>query len=123
MSHIVTIKEILVKDQNAVQEACRRLNLSEPVFGKTSLYGGNVEGLLIQLPNWTYPICCNLETGEIQYDNFKGNWGEQIFLDQFLQMYSVEKAKIEAERVGSSFCEEILENGDIVLEIEEGGRW
>ncbi len=121
MSHIVTIKQIQVKDQDAVQAACRRLNWSEPVFGKANLFEGKVEGLLVELPDWIYPICCNLETGEIQYDNYNGEWGEQVLLDRFLQLYGVEKARIEAEREGRSFCEELLENGEIVVEIEEGG--
>ena len=31
------------------------MGLAEPVHGKAKLYGGEVEGLLLQLPGWRYP--------------------------------------------------------------------
>ena len=50
----------------------------------------------MQLPQWTFPIVCNTSTGELKYDNYGGRWGQQCHLDQFLQAYAVEKARLEA---------------------------
>mgnify|MGYP000415727162 CR=1 FL=1 len=56
MSHVVTIKTQL-RDPTAIATACRRLNLTEPVHGTAQMYAGQtVEGLLVQLPGWKYPI-------------------------------------------------------------------
>lgn len=38
------------------------------------------------------PVVCQLQTGELHYDNFGGRWGQQQELDQFLQAYAVEKS-------------------------------
>ena len=55
MSHIVTLKTE-VRDAAAVRAACQRLNLPAPVQGKVRLFSGEVEGLAVQLPDWTYPV-------------------------------------------------------------------
>jgi hypothetical protein len=95
MSHIVTVKTE-VRDAAAVRAACRRLNLAEPVQGEVQLFSGKASGLAVQLPDWQYPICCDLSSGQVRYDNFSGHWGDQRHLDRFLQAYAVEKARVEA---------------------------
>ena len=119
MSHIVQIKT-QVRDAEAVRAACRRLGLAEPVLGTTRLFSGEVNGLAVQLPGWRYPAVCQLDTGQIQLDNFQGNWGEQKELDRFLQSYAVEKAKLEARKKGYSVTEQAFDNGNIRLQIIEG---
>ncbi|MEI8376434.1 MAG: hypothetical protein WCJ35_26760 [Planctomycetota bacterium] len=69
MSHIVQIQS-QIKDVAAVHAACQRLSLPAPVQGKTKLYGGEVEGLAVKLPDWTYPVICDLASGQVKYDNF-----------------------------------------------------
>lgn len=76
MSHIVTIKTE-IRDAAAIAAACRRLNLPEPVSGTTSLFSGNISGIAVQLPDWTYPVVCNLASGEVRFDNFNGTWKGQ----------------------------------------------
>jgi hypothetical protein len=76
MSHVVTI-ETKVRDPAAVTAACQRLGLGAPVHGTARLYSGEVSGLLVQLPGWTYPAVIDLETGEVRYDNFQGRWKRQ----------------------------------------------
>jgi len=76
LSHIVQIKT-QVRDAEAVRAACRRLGLAEPVQGTTRLYSSEVTGLAVQLPGWRYPAVCQLDTGQIQYDDFQGNWKGQ----------------------------------------------
>ena len=100
MSHIVQIST-QVRDPVAVQAACRRLNLPEPVQRTVKVFSDTVTGLAVQLPGWTYPIVCTTSTGELKYDNFQGHWGEQQELDGFLQAYAVEKARIEARKQGT----------------------
>ena len=73
MSHIVTIKTE-VRDTAAVRAACRRLSLTEPVEGKTKLFSGEAAGLAVQLPGWTYPVVCDVASGQVLFDNFEGRW-------------------------------------------------
>ena len=35
--------------------------------------GGKPTGDIVELPNWTYPVVCLLETGEVKYDSYKGH--------------------------------------------------
>jgi len=116
MSHIVTIA-VEVRDLAAIQSACQRLKLEEPVFGKAQLFEEEIEGILVKLPEWIFPVVCDLPTGTIHYDNFKGNWGEQKHLDKFVQTYSVEKATIEARRKGYHVTEQPFNDGSIKLTI------
>ena len=120
MSHIVQIKTE-VRDPVAVRAACDRLRLPQPVQGTHRLFSGEVAGLGVQLPEWRYPAVCQLESGEIRFDNYNGRWGEQQHLDRFLQIYAVEKAKIEARRRGNTCTEQQLADGSIKLTVNVGG--
>jgi hypothetical protein len=120
MSHIVTIKTE-VRDAVAVRAACHRLSLAEPIQGKTKLFSGEVEGLAVKLPDWVYPVVCNLPTGQLHYDNFNGRWGNQSQLNRFLQAYAVEKTKIEARKKGHAVVETPLSDGSIRLAIQVCG--
>ena len=120
MSHIVTIKT-QIRDAAAVRAACQRLRLPAPVDGTHQLYSSQATGLGVQLPDWSYLAVCQLETGEIKYDNFNGHWGEQRHLDAFLQGYAVEKARIEARRKGYACSEQTLQDGSIKLTVNVGG--
>ena len=120
MSHIVTIKTE-VRDANAVRSACGRRCLAQPVQGVHSLFSRKVTGLGVQLPEWRYPVVCDLPTGELHFDNYGGRWGKQHHLDSFLQNYAVEKAKIESRRQGHSVTEQQLADGSIKLTVNVGG--
>jgi len=116
MSHLVQIKT-KVHDPAAVTAACRRLGLSEPVHGITQLFSGEATGLLVKLPGWRYPAVIDTLTGTIKYDNYQGHWGEQTEIDRFLQMYAVEKAKLEARKKGYCVSEQVRQDGSIVIQI------
>jgi hypothetical protein len=118
MSHIVTI-ETKVHDPAAVTAACRRLHLPEPRQGTARLFSGDAAGLIIELPGWHYPAVINPLTGVIRYDNFNGHWGEQAQLNRFLQIYAVEKTKLEARKKGYAVQEQALQDGSICLHILE----
>ena len=120
MSHVLTIKTE-VRDAAAVRAACQRLHLPQPIQGTHTLFTSSATGLAVALPKWRYPAVCDLETGQVQYDNFNGHWGEQKHLDAFLQSYAVEKAKIEARRQGHVCTEQPLADGSIKLTISVGG--
>jgi len=75
----------------------------------------------VQLPDWKYPAVCQLDTGQIQYDNYAGRWGEQQHLDVFLQAYAVEVAKAEARRKGHLCTERQLADGSVKLTVNVGG--
>jgi hypothetical protein len=114
VSHIVTI-QTEVRDAVAVAAACRRLGLAAPQERTVKLFSGQATGLCVELPGWQYPVVCELSSGTLRYDNFSGRWGEQRHLDRFLQIYAVEKAKIEARRRGHSLTEKSLADGTIKL--------
>lgn len=121
ISHIVHI-EAKVRDPVAISSACSRLSLPEPVPGEHQLFTSRISGLAIQLPRWQYPIVCQIETGEIKYDNYEGRWGEPAQLDRFLQGYAVEVTKLEARRQGYSITEQALDDGSIRLTVQVGGH-
>ena len=121
MSHIVEIKTEL-RDGAAVAAACRRLALPEPAMGTAQLYGGQAEGLLVQLPDWLYPIVIDPSTGTVRYDNYGGIWGDEQPLHRFVQAYVVERSRIEARKKSYATTEQSLADGSIMVEIEVGGQ-
>ena len=120
MSHIVTIKT-QVRDSIAIQSACERLKLPAPVFGKARLFTSEATGWQVVLPNWKYPVVCETDRGEVKFDNFNGRWGDHAVLENFLQMYAVEKAKIEARKLGHSVSEQQVSDGSICVRIAVAG--
>lgn len=120
MSHIVHL-QTQIKDPAAVRAACQRLALPEPIQGTHRLFSGEVTGLAVQLPDWVYPVVANLATGQLRYDDFGGRWGDRQHLDRFLQMYAVEKCRIEARKAGRSVTEQTLADGSVKLTIQVSG--
>lgn len=120
MSHIVHIRT-QVRDMAAACAACRRLGLATPAQETVPLFSGQATGLAIRLPGWQYPAVFDLVGGNASYDNFSGHWGDQRELDKFLQMYAVERAKIEARKQGHSVTEQPLADGSIKLTIQVAG--
>jgi hypothetical protein len=119
MSHIVTIA-VEVRDLDAIKLACCRLGLGEPVFGKAELLERELEGVLVKLPEWVFPVVCDLDSGEVHFDNFNGKWGDRKYLDKFVQTYTVEKVRLESRRKGYSVIEQSLSNGSIKVSINTG---
>ncbi len=120
MSHVVSIKTEL-RDPTAVSAACRRLALPPPLLGTAELFSGQVTGVIVRLTAWTYPVVIDTTTGQVHYDNYNGAWGDQAQLDRFLQIYAVEKARIEARKKGHHVTEQSLVDGSIKLTIRVGG--
>jgi hypothetical protein len=120
LSHIVSIRTE-VRDAQAVAEACRRLGLPEPVTGTATLFSGEATGLVVKLPDWLYPVVFDPATGQVQYDNYEGVWGDRKHLDRFMQVYAVEKARLEARKRGHNVVEQSLPDGSIKLTIQMGG--
>jgi len=120
MSHTVVIKTE-VRDAAAVGAACRRLGLSEPTHGTFRLFASEATGLGVQLPDWVYPVIADLASGQLQYDNFGGRWGDQLHLNRFLQSYAVERARAEARKRGHLCTETALADGSIKLTIQVAG--
>ena len=120
MSHVVEIKTE-VRDEAAVKAACVRLQLPTPEHKTVRLFNATATGLCVQLPGWSYPVVANLATGQLQFDNYQGHWGEQKHLNSFLQAYAVEKARIEAWKKGHAVSETRLQDGSIRVTIRVGG--
>jgi hypothetical protein len=120
LSHVVAIRTE-IRDEQAVRAACTRLQLAAPEHKTVRLFNATATGLCVQLPGWQYPVVANLQTGQVQYDNYQGLWGEQKHLNSFLQGYAVEKAKLEARRKGHSVSETQLQDGSIRVTVKVGG--
>jgi hypothetical protein len=120
LSHIVEI-QTEVRDVEAVRAACQRLGLAAPQHETVQLFSGQVSGLAVRLPDWQYPLVCDVATGQVRLDDFNGRWGDRKHLDAFLQAYAVERAKLEARRKGYSTAEQALPNGSIRLTINVAG--
>ncbi len=120
MSHVVEIKTE-IRDEQAVRAACVRLQLAQPEHKTVRLFNATATGLCVQLPGWNYPVVCDTQTGQLQYDNYGGHWGRQEELNRFLQGYAVEKAKIEARKKGHSVTETSLQDGSIRVTVKVGG--
>lgn len=119
MSHIVTI-QTQVRDPESIALACQRQELPAPVLGTVTLFTNTATGWAVQLPAWTYPVVCDVQAGQLHYDNYGGRWGEPQHLDRFLQAYAVERAKLEARKQGYSAIEHTLTDGSIKLSIQVG---
>ena len=120
MSHIAQI-QTEIRDPAGIHAACNRLRLPEPVFGATKLFSSSATGWAVHLPEWRYPVVCDVATGSVAFDNYEGRWGEQKQLARFLQGYAVEKARIEARKKGHSVIEQSLADGSIKLTVSVGG--
>ncbi len=116
MSHLVTI-ETRLHDAAALTAACQRLELAEPVHASVRLYSADAIGLVVALPGWQYPVVVDITEGSVKYDNYEGRWGDPAELARLLQMYAVEKAKLEARKKGYCVTEQTRQDGSIVLQI------
>ena len=120
MSHIVTIRTE-VRDVEALSLGCDRLKLNRPIHRTAKLFSTEATGYCVELPDWRYPVVCDVESGSVHYDNFNGRWGEQSRLDSLLQMYAVEKTRLEARRRGHTVTEQAMADGAIKLTVQVGG--
>jgi hypothetical protein len=120
MSHVVTLQTRL-HDPAALAAACQRLGLAAPVQGTAELYSGQASGQIVRLPGWTYPVVVDTLSGAARFDHFEGRWGDPRELDKLLQMYAIEKCRIEARRRGYAVTEQQLADGSVKLTIAEGG--
>lgn len=119
MSHVVEIKTE-VRDPLAIRASCSRLAFPLPTYREVELFSTQKTGWAVELPEWRYPVVCDVETGRIDFDNYGGRWGKQVELDRFLQGYAIEKAKIEARRQGHSVLEQPMQDGSIRLTVSVG---
>jgi hypothetical protein len=110
-----------VRDDAALSAACRRLQLPFPVAGTAQLFSSHATGLIIRLPDWTYPVVVDTTSGQVYYDNYNGAWGDQAHLYRFLQICAVERARGEALKKGRQITEQTLADGSIKLTIRVGG--
>ena len=77
MSHIVTIATE-ARDAEALCLGCERLGLERPVHRTAKLFTAEATGYCVELPDWRYPVVCDVESGSVHYDNFNGRWGGSV---------------------------------------------
>lgn len=121
MSHVVSI-HTQIRDPIALAAACRRLGLAEPVQGTARLFSAQATGLIVNLPDWRFPVVIDTQSAELHFDNYAGAWGDRGQLDRLIQAYAVEKVKLSARQAGHSVIELGLADGSIKLTIQAGGE-
>lgn len=119
MSHTVTVKT-QIKDADVIDRVCKKLGLPTPEKASGRLYDGKqTNGLKVKLRGWRYPVDIDIESGELNYDNYGGSWGSETELNAFKQGYAVEKAKKEAVAKGYRVSEEQLKDGSVKLTVNQ----
>lgn len=116
MSHIVR-SDLKLVDREKVKSAAEHNGFKIIGEGNHKMYGGQrATGLAITLPGWNHPVVID-EKGVAHYDNFGGSWGKQVELDKLCQRYAIEVANEQALVEGYMVSENVLENGDVELEM------
>ena len=121
MSHITTIKDILINDLKVLQKAVQRISDTRVEVHDPKpirLYQKEpVESVAqVKFDSWTYPVLV-APSGEIHYDNYGGKWGDISHLNKLKQMYGLEKSKKLARAQGYVCREHQKQDGAVVLEL------
>ncbi|MEI8195715.1 MAG: DUF1257 domain-containing protein [Phycisphaerae bacterium] len=119
MSHVATIRT-LIRDLDVLASACTALGIPFTRGQQTAkLFTTEVQGdFSFKLPNWTFPVVVNAQTGEMSYDNYNGGWGNIAELHKLTQEFSLQVAEVQLEefRLKGWNVERIKQaNGDIQL--------
>ena len=120
MSHIVHI-QTEIRDVEALDAATRRMHLSPPRYEEVQLFSSHATGYAVRLRDWRYPVVCDVECGQVAFDNFDGRWGKQTELDRLFQSYAIERTKLEARKQGYTVHEQSLDDGSVKLTVCVGG--
>lgn len=85
MSHLIKAK-MKVNSGNLAHfiEAVRCAGGTYHGRGTAQIYSQTRTGELFSLPGWNYKLCVT-DDGELVYDNYQGNWGNQSTLDKVIQ--------------------------------------
>jgi len=116
MSHLVTI-QTQIRDVTALTRACALRQLPVPEYRTARLFQTEATGYVVALPDWRYPVVCEVSTGTLHYDHFEGRWGNVTHLHGLLQQYAIEKTRIEAQRCGQHVTEQRLADGSVRLQV------
>jgi hypothetical protein len=121
MSHITTIKDILIKDLRVLQLAVQRLpdsrlEVHEPKPIRLYQDAAIETVAQVHLKNWNYPVLISPQ-GQVHYDNCEGRWGNLAELNKLKQMVGLEKAKQLAKAQGYLCREQQKQDGAVVLEL------
>ena len=112
MSHIATV-EMNITDQEALAETCRDLGLQMTAHSSALVYQTAVEGTVIHLPGWTFPVVVRDKT--MLYDNYQGNWGDIKELNKLRRHYAVKATTRAAARMGRKIIKREEHNGRVRL--------
>ena len=120
MSHIVNV-QTEIRDVEALGAATQRMQLPPPRYEEVQLFSSRATGYAVQLRDWRYPVVCDVESGQVAFDNFDGRWGKQEELDRLFQSYAIERTKLEARKHGHTIHEQALGDGSVKLTVCVGG--
>lgn len=118
MSHTVSVS-VSMTNRAALHAAATHLGLQFVGEANHALFDGQHQGLAFKLDGWHFPVVINPELGTAKYDNYGERWGKQDKLDELVQRYSCEVARLEAAAQGWYYNEAVQANGDIHVEMEQ----
>src|SRR5260370_540201 len=79
-----------------------------PAPGPPGLSESGATGLPANLPGWLSPLVLDTATSQAHFDHYNSAWGDPVHLDRLLQAYAIEKARIEARKLGHAVAEQPL---------------
>jgi hypothetical protein len=117
-----TTRKTTITDVACLRQALARIpGASYAGVRRERLYDGIERlGHSVHLPGWRYPVIVDQDTGELSYDNYKGNWGNAKELNQLLQEYAVATCENFSTSVGGELHRQNLPNGEIEISITMG---
>lgn len=120
MSHVIKAN-LEIKDQDLFTQVAHDLGFQVGLITSVQMYNRQVTGMPVHLPGWTYPVIVTQE-GHLLYDNYGGQWGDQIHLQELIQAYAQAQVEQEARQVGQYILSQEQEaDGTLVLRV--GGGW
>ena len=112
MSHITTV-EVDITDHDALADTCRELGLQMTAHSSALIFQTAVDGTVIQLPGWTFPVIVKDKT--LVYDNYQGAWGDIGELNKLRRHYAIKATTRTASRMGRKIIKREEHNGRIRL--------
>lgn len=121
MSHI-TKYELKITDTDMLKSVIEDLNATEnfrcEILGNCEFqtYSKKTNGFQFKLAGWHYPVCVNGE-GNLEFDNYHGNWGDEALLDKVIQAYQKAVILKRARQQGWQVSMATADNGDVTLRL------
>jgi len=103
-SETVTLN-VQFQDESAITTAIQAIGGTVLGKGLHKIFDGHYNGLGFTLPNWRKRLVVTAD-GKLQYDDYRGAWGNVKDLDRLKSEYSIGVAETKARELGWAFQRE-----------------